>query len=214
VSEPTWTILVASLAQRHAFLSQLLRGLTPQLTDDFTTVLVLVNRGERPLGAVRQDLVEHATSDYVSFVDDDDDLPPYHVQAVREALRERPDYVGWRMQTWVDGEMLKPTYHSLRYASWYDDDHGYYRDVSHLNPVRRDLALLGDFRRGDPPEDVSWASQLRGHLRREVYVDRVMYHYRHRTGDSTWAGTGISAAHFPPLDVTHPRLSYHPASTW
>lgn len=213
MTQPTWTILVASLAQRHESLNRLLRTLLPQLVDD-TSVLVLVNRGERPLGVVRQDLVAHATTDYVSFVDDDDDVPAYHVQAVRAALRERPDYVGWRMQCWVNDEQLKPTYHSLRYPTWSDDEHGFYRDVSHLNPVRRDLALLGDFRLGDPPEDVSWAAQLRGHLQTEVYVDRVMYHYHHRSTDSTWSGRGISAGHYPRFDLGHPRINYHPGSTW
>lgn len=213
---PTWTILVATLAQRAARFERLLAGLLPQVEPyaGDVTVLALYNRGERPLGTVRQDLVEHATSRYVSFVDDDDELPSYHVDEVMNHLRDATvDYVGWRMQCYVDGVPLKPTYHSLRYGRWCEDDSGYYRDVSHLNPIRRDIALSADFRYGTPPEDVSWADQVRSHVHREAYVDRVMYHYRSSTTDSTWHGVTVDSTPYDRPVLRHPYASYHPASS-
>lgn len=212
----TWTILIATLGQRAARLERLLGQLLPQ-TDPYAgevMVLALYNHGERSLGEVRQDLVEQASSTYVSFVDDDDELPDYHVDEVARCLLDPTvDYVGWQMQCYVDDTPLKPTYHSLRYGRWYEDVNGYYRDVSHLNPVRRELALRADFRRGIPPEDVSWADQVRPHVRREAYVDRVMYHYRSSTVDSTWRGDGVQRVwHLRPR-VEHPNFSWHPRSS-
>lgn len=216
LDRPTWTVLVATLGQRAARFERLLAQLLPQTEphDGKVTVLALYNHGERSLGEVRQALVEHAASTYVSFVDDDDELPDYHVDEVTRCLLDGDvDYVGWQMQTYVDGVPLKPTYHSLRYARWYDDARGYYRDVSHLNPVRRELALRADFRRGEPPEDVSWADQVRPHVHREAYVDRIMYHYRSSPADSTWRGGGIERTwHLRPI-VNHPHFSYHPWSS-
>lgn len=210
----TWTILVATLGQRAARFERLLSQLLPQTEsyDGAVTVCAFYNHGERPLGYVRQALVEHATSDYVSFVDDDDELPDYFVKEVVSRLGD-VDYVGWQMQCYANGVTLKPTYHSLRYDHWWDDDDGYYRDVSHLNPVRAELARRGDFRRGAPPEDVSWADQVRPHVHTEAYVDRIMYHYHASSGDSTWRGDGVQRVwHLRPR-VDHPYFSYHPESS-
>lgn len=211
----TWTLLVATLGQRADRLRRLLDGLAPQLeaAAGRAEVCALYNHGERPLGHVRQDLLTHASTPYVSFVDDDDELPEYHVAEVLARLDGDVDYVGWRMQTYVDGHPLKPTFHSLRYRGWWEDDAGYYRDVSHLNPIRTDVARRGDFRRGEPPEDVSWADQVRPHVRTEAYVDRVMYHYRSTSTDTTWRGTGIARAPYDRPVLSYPHFSYHPASS-
>lgn len=211
----TWTVLIATLGQRAARFERLLTQLLPQLEphDGAVTVCALYNHGERDLGTVRQELVEHATSTYVSFVDDDDELPDYHVAEVMTRLDGVVDYVGWQLQCYVNGTTLNPTYHSLRYRRWYHDRRGYYRDVSHLNPIRRELALRADFRRGQPPEDVSWVDQVRPHVRTESYVDKVMYRYHSSSSDSTWGGVGVERVwHRRPI-VSHPYFSYHPGSS-
>lgn len=217
MTQPTWTILVATLSQRADRLRRLLDQLGPQLNaaDGRVVLSALYNHGERPLGHVRYDLLAHATTPYVSFVDDDDELPSYHVAEVLRRLDEGVDYVGWQMQTYVDDVPLKPTYHSLRYDHWWEDQHGYYRDVSHLNPIRTELARRGDFRRGDPPEDTSWADQIRTYVggATEAYVDKIMYHYRSKSSDTTWRGVGVARAPYDRPMLNHPHVSYHPASS-
>ncbi len=212
---PAWTILIATLGQRQKRFVKLLDVLLPQLGrhDGAVTVCALWNNGERPLGEVRQDLIEHATSSYVSFVDDDDEVPEYFVDEVVACLVTEPDYVGWQMQCYVDGVPQKPTYHSLRYRRWYDDRKGYYRDVSHLNPIRTSIARLADFRRGAPPEDVSWTSQVRPFVHTEAYIDKIMYHYRSSPSDSTWRPGSVPREQHERPDVHHSYFSYHPASS-
>lgn len=225
--EPTWTVLVATL-QRRGDRFAVLRDELLRQTEPYggrVRVCALWNRGQRPLSQVRQALVEYVTSDYVSFVDDDDEVPGYFVEKVVEQLESWPDQVGWRMQCVQDGVALKPTYHSLGYGCWYEDDAGYYRDVSHLNPVRLKLALQCDFRHGDPPEDVSWVSQMRRLVRTERCVPSswIMYYYRASSADSTWRPGSVAPptaeelAAEPPY-VAHPNFFYHPLSygpnTW
>jgi hypothetical protein len=214
-ASPTWTILVATIGRRRQLFTRLVGELTRQARPHAgrVKIIALWNNGERPLGHVRQALIESATTDYVSFVDDDDQLPEYHVDEVLTALGDGDvDYVGWRMQCYIDGVKMKPTFHSLRYKNWYEDETGYYRDVSHLNPVRRSLALRCDFARTEPPEDVAWVNQLRPHVKTERYVDRVMYHYFSSPGDSTWRPGSVQAKNFRRVEVSDVNFTYHPWS--
>lgn len=212
----SWTILIATLGQRATRFRRLLDVLLPQLDAHGGTVRVcaLYNNGERPLGHVRQALIDHAETTYVSFIDDDDLVPSYYVDEVASRLDGVVDYVGWQMQCYVDDRTLLPTYHSLRYARWHHDDRGYYRDVSHLNPIRTELARYGDFRRGDPPEDVSWVQQVRPYVQTEAYVDKVMYYYHSSSTDTTWRrGTRLRRGRNVKCRVDHPYFSYHPESS-
>lgn len=223
--KPVWSILVATLGQRRERFKRLVDILAPQLdrANGAVELVAYWNVGQIPLAEIRQTLIENAYGMYSSFIDDDDTVPYYFVDEVLNAIEkfyaghdERyPDYVGWQMQTYTDGEPLKPTFHSLRYDRWWDDLAGYYRDVSHLNPVlrRRVLEAGVNFRRAQPPEDVAWADQLRGHLSTEAYVDRVMYHYHASSTDSTWKpGAGKPAAGavvMPPIELPSKFMRYY-----
>lgn len=211
-----WTILIATLGQRHDRFKSLLSQLLPQLDahDGRVRVTALYNNGERPLGEVRQDLVDSVTTDYISFVDDDDEVPSYYVDEVAQRLGD-VDYVGWRMQCYVDGVQQKPTFHSLQYKAWFENHKGYFRHVSHLNPVRTALARLVNFRNVGTPEDVGWAREMRQHLESEEYIDRIMYYYHASSSDTTWRAEDRPRKHdhWQRHDVDHPYFSYHPASS-
>jgi hypothetical protein len=209
----SWNILVATLGQRGERFRRLLDGLLPQLEPHAgqVTVTALWNNGERTIGEYRQALLESATSTYVSFVDDDDEVPSYFVDKIVPLLDGTVDYVGWRMQCWIDGRKLRPTYHSIRYSRWYDDRRGYYRHVSHLNPIRTELARLGDFRR-DWPEDISWVNQVRPFVKTEHYVGDVMYHYHSSTTDTVQRPGLIRPGTYVRPNVASSYFSYHPES--
>lgn len=187
-----WSILIATLGQRSCKFSSLLERLLPQVESvDGVEVVALWNNGERPLSHVRQDLVENAKGEYISFIDDDDMVPDYYVSEILPLL-DGVDQIGWRMQCILNGHYLNPTFHSLKYDHWWNDAHGYYRDISHLNPMRRQLALQVDYRKCQPPEDVSWVSQMRGLVTFEHYIDKIMYYYHANSSDSTWRGINTS----------------------
>lgn len=212
---PLWTILIPTIGRRGDMFTRLMEGLLPQTEPYFgrVSVLALWNNGELPLPQIRDKMMDTALSEYTSFVDDDDELPPYYVEQVVPLL-DGVDYVGWRMQMWDRGRKLPPTYHSLNYGGWGGiPDTCFYRDVSHLNPVRRQLALA--HARFSTPgkwtyEDTNWADMLRGHLRTEHCVpeEYCMYMY-HRTGDASWMGFTPPA----PGLFTRPAIE-HPNFTW
>lgn len=208
---PSWNILIATLGQRRARFERLLAHLLPQTEpyDGDVTVTALFNNGELgDIGELRDRLLWSARSDYVSFIDDDDEVPPYFVSRVMEALADEPDYVGWRMQCYVNGHKMKPTYHSMMYDGWSEDAHGYYRCVSHLNPIRTDIARRGDFRTA-LPEDITWASQVDKYVRHERFIPDVMYYYHSSTVDTTWRPGSIITPVYDRLEVDHPNFRYY-----
>jgi hypothetical protein len=212
-----WTILVPTLGRREHLFTRLMGDLLPQ-TEPYgglVQVLALWNNGERPLPALRDELMAGASSEYTSFVDDDDIVPEYYVSQVAPRL-SGVDYIGWRMQMIQDGEIMKPTWHSLQYTGWWEDRHGYYRDISHLNPIRRSLALeharfAHETLPGGTPEDTWWARQLRGHVLTQRVIDEgyCMYTYHRHPAASAWQGVPQEE----PGTYTRPVI-VHPNFAW
>ncbi|HJS83552.1 MAG TPA: hypothetical protein VJ742_12035 [Nitrososphaera sp.] len=214
MSTPKWTILIATVGMREDKFKRTYENLAAQI-EEFcgdVTALVYWDNFESTLGKVRQDLLEAATSTYVNYVDDDDVLPPYYCRRIYDLLDNKVDYIGWRMQLFIDGEKQKPTFHSIRYKDWDEDEYGYYRDVSHLNPIKRTLALKGRFDQSIP-EDRNWASQVAPHIKTEKYIDEEMYYYYHSRKESLWKLVPPPKGSFirPVLDSQY--FYYHPKSS-
>jgi Glycosyl transferase family 2 len=209
--------MIATLGRRRAKLERLLSGLLPQVddADGQVTVDALWNNGERPVGRVRQDLLDHSRGEYVSFLDDDDEVPDYFVKRVLPLL-DGADYIGWRQELWRDGRLERPVTHSLRFGKWVDMPEAFNRDITHFNPMRRALAVQGRFA-GEHEwwsEDWAWARQIRGRVKTEHFVDEVMLFQRWDPADNTGPARrpADDPAQFTRLEVTSPHFSWHPAS--
>lgn len=202
----TWQILIATIPHRHEALCGLLAEIAAQYQPGLG-VIVYRDNCEATVAAKRQALLDAATADYVCFVDDDDMIAPSYVAMITAALRGGPDYVGFRIRYLVDGEnQTIPAEHSLRYLGWRSDNAGMFRDISHLNPMKRELALAGRFE-GGYSEDSRWADQVRasGRVVTEEFIGADLYWYRFSTTANS------HTAQYKPLksDVMRP-LPYYP----
>ena len=173
-----WSILILTQPSRAESLKRLMRYLEPQAKGKSDMEIVV--RDYEPallIGGNRQRMREEAAGEYSSFVDDDDLVAPDYVSRILPLL-DGVDYIGWELQCFIDGHALVPTYHSLRFGGWHEDGKGYYRDLSHVNPIRRELALMMPMS-GAWGEDKRWADGLRekGVVKTEHYIDAVMYYY-------------------------------------
>lgn len=198
---PLWTILIASVYARTSQLEELLDTLAPQLEPYAGDVTVLIDRDDcdKPIGVKRTGLVEASQSEYVCFIDDDDTVAVAYVAAIMLALRPRPDYVGFRVRYTADGVSQKQTIHSLRYKTWRETD-VYERDISHLNPIRRSIALAGLPFIDGFGEDGNWAAKVRasGLLQGESFIDEALYEYRHSSTGSLFGGNGVRQLGYDP----------------
>jgi hypothetical protein len=213
---PTWTILVPTLGQREHLFARLLGVLLPQLDEHEGRVRVLAwrNNGQPPISEIRDALLAAAGSDYVSFIDDDDLVPEYYVAEVVRALAERPDHVGFKIEYSTDDQHREIVDHSLRWGKWGRTHDGrLHRDVTHIDPVRTDIAVLGRFRvRPGRAEDRVWVKQVRRHLATEVYIDKIMYYYLYREDTTAWREPeAIKHVAGRPV-IEHPHFAWHPGS--
>jgi hypothetical protein len=217
---PSWTILVPTLGERGALFQRLMAGLLPQAErHPGVQVVGWWNNGSPSLPKIRQTMVATATTEYVSFVDDDDLVSPDYVDEIVAAMASRPDYVGFTVQCYSDGWPTAMAHHALKYGRWANLKTHYERDISHINPMRAALARKADFTRAKAgrAEDRIWVDQLRrsGALRTEVVIPKVLYHYLYSTNrtagfGSRWERPSSIRSH---SDLVRPEIT-SPAFSW
>lgn len=191
MTEPTWTILIATLGQRRVLFRRLMDKLMPQV-DEFkgrVNVVASWDNGQLPLYVKRQRLLNIVTNSYVSFVDDDDRLTDDFVSQVMTALQSRPDYVGFWLEVFRNGHRWRMSHHSLRHGRWDAGGATFLRDITHINPMLTSVAQQATFRvSATGAEDKPWVDQVRdtGLLRNEVFINKVLYRYMWSTKQSAW----------------------------
>jgi hypothetical protein len=206
---PTWDILIPTIPHRHDRLCELLAELDRQWQPGLTVRVLRDNleRAGRASHGKRQDLVQAARGEYVCFIDDDDWVAPDYVARIMTALGEHPDYVGFQVLYTEDGNRNYFDDHSLRHGRFGQDGEWLLRDISHINPMLRELALLVGW---SDQTDVEWVDALRatGRVKTEVYIPAEVYHYRKSFSDGwltsrTPMGLPLPALPaYPWLDVT------------
>ena len=177
-----WSILILTQPSRKDFLVRLLAMLEPQVQKEQSVEIVIrMCDPALALGENRQKMIEGAAGEYVCFVDDDDLVAPDYVGKILPLL-DGVDYIGFRLSLYSDGKPQLPTFHSLKYPKWFADLTGLYRDISHVNPIRRELALAVPMS-GARGEDARWSDAMRAKaiVRTEHFIDEVMYHYYYRS---------------------------------
>lgn len=190
------SILTPTLPSRKHLLKQLKDKLEPQL-GKYAEHIALEDDGQKPTGAKRNELLQLATGEYISFVDDDDLVSSDYVSLIMQAAESGPDVVGIRGLSMVDNEptTAKPFEHSIKHNLWYTHNGVAYRFPNHLNPVKRLIALENPFPRVTLDEDFAYSMRLKnsGMLKTEVFIPSSIYLYLQRTKKGDFATLASSS---------------------
>jgi glycosyltransferase involved in cell wall biosynthesis len=171
------SILICTLEDRRLKLERLLSELLPQCEKKEVEVRIECDAGGMTVGEKRNKLLREASGEYITFVDDDDEVVEDYVDKILAELVYKPDCVG------IVGVILQPNKkkalfsHSIEYAGWYDDGRMYYRTPNHLNPVKREIALRVGFENKDFGEDMLYSNGIRPQLQTERYIEDPIYIY-------------------------------------
>jgi glycosyltransferase involved in cell wall biosynthesis len=175
------SILICNLFSRNELLCRLLKILELQKTDA-VEILIASDNGEISIGKKRNTLLDKATGEYISFVDDDDLVSENYVSSILNAIESynHPDCIGiCGIYKGFTGDEL--FYHSIRYAGWYNSPDGYFRPPNHLNPIKTAIARKIRFIDRSFGEDRIYSDRIRPLLKTEGAIDHPIYTYIQRT---------------------------------
>lgn len=209
------SILIATVGWREGQFVALVDKLLQQANKYPGEIEIIAywNNGELPVAGIRRALIEQATGKYICFIDDDDDVPEEYCANIMRAIESDPDYVGFRVAFFDDGKEMPPVFHSIKYTHWHQDERGYYRGVTHLNPIRRSIAIRGTFGiDSDAGEDEKWAISVTPFVETEEYIDDVMYFYYHDRSKTTFGGDRKPQGKYGRPVIINKQFSYHPDS--
>ena len=171
------SILVCTIAKREALLARLKSVLTPQLTKE-VELLINSDSGEKSIGKKRNELLNRAIGEYVSFVDDDDLVSGnYCSRILSTTLNNKPDCLGIQGTITINGGKPKTFAHSIKNSSWFERDGIYFRSPNHLNPIKREIALSVGFPEINHGEDFDFSKRIYPLLKTEIFLDGSIYHY-------------------------------------
>ena len=213
-----WSILCPTLASRRERFLRLMHVLLPQAEryPGEVEVVALFNYGQ-PLQALRQELLNSARGDFVSFADDDDLVSEDFVAAILSALEAQPDadYVAFRHAYYQRGSLCRlPVVTGLQYSGWYNTNDALVRDITYINPVRTELARQAGFvRLAGGHEDRGHVQALRPLLadRKQAVIEKVLYHYYHDPSDSA-SMFSARCGSGPRPQLASPAFRWHPLS--
>lgn len=177
------SILICTLPERKHHLDNLMSVLGPQAKE----VEVIIDSRPRniPTGVKRNDMIARARGEWVCFIDDDDWVDPEYVQRILQALESNPDVVTFKGWMTTNGGSHVDWVIRLgeKYEARQDDDGvtRYYRFPNHLCPIRKSIAVRSQFPAVWQGEDYAWAKSIQSFLKKEVHIDRQIYHYKYVT---------------------------------
>lgn len=184
-----YQILIPTIPHRHEKLVHLLGVLDAQMHSDMVQdegvrALLWRDNLEATYEQKLQGLMDAATGEYVSVLQDDDMVAPNFLDTVLDALDANPDQVGWPVRYTEAGVLQCPVIHSIRCGGWYATASGYYRDFMYFNPMKRELAQQVRFR--GPYCDEEWAQDHRalGAVKTEEFIDEEIFWYQRDSSDN------------------------------
>ncbi len=181
--KPLWSILICTLEERAFSFNKLYKNLQKQIEkkglQEQIEVLYFLDNREKTVGYKRNWLLANSKGEYVSSIDDDDEIHDNYIGMIYEKLLEKPDCISLTGIISYKNEHKRVFIHSLAYTSYYEKDQVYYRPPNHLNPIKRSIAVQFLFPENNYGEDTSWAMQLAysGLLKKEIVIDEPYYFY-------------------------------------
>ena len=141
-------------------------------------VLLLLDNKMRTVGKKRGSLVRASRGDYVTFVDDDDDVSDDYVSLILQSTGRNPDLIVFDSHVTING--IGPTLcqHGIAFENEQYRPEGFKRKPWHIHAWRGDYARVTPFPDLMYGEDWPWCESMLKTVTKHVKIDRPLYHYR------------------------------------
>lgn len=187
VTPKRWSILICTIEGREEKFEKLCEKLKEQtkklgLTHEIEILSFKDKRGEHTVGFKRNQLLAASQGEYVSYIDDDDDVSEDFIGIIYEKLCRNPDCVSLVGIITVDGANAKKFIHSIKFNRYFEENNTYFRPPNHLNPIKRSIAVQFTFPEKSVGEDTDWAMAIARSelLKKEAIIDTPYYFYLYK----------------------------------
>jgi len=183
------SILICSITGREVFLRRLLDTL---LIGDESThtepnikkywnedceVLILTDNRQMSIGEKRNKLMNLASGDYVSFIDDDDTVERDYIPQILSKMATKPDCIVFDAIRFVNGRKDKQVKYGIEYKQDSNTSQMYYRIPNHLMVFKREIALQVPYQNVSFGEDADFAKRVLPLIKTQERIDKVLYNY-------------------------------------
>ena len=180
------SILIPTLKGREHYFNRIKSELLRQmrsLPNDDVVIQTCTDSCERTTGDKRNELINSAWGEYVTFVDDDDMITDVYVKKQLDVAHSGMDCGSLNGLYFLNGVYGKPFIHSNKYTHWYNTPEAYIRTVNHLNCIKRSIALQVPYENITVGEDGRYSEALKasGLIKTEYEIKETLYLYYDRT---------------------------------
>lgn len=181
------SILIPTVTERADQFHQLLTYIQGQIHDhrlhDLVEVLFLRDDKEITIGDKRNRLYKMAEGEWSWQIDDDDWIHYEAVPMIVDALKDRPDCVGFKELCIFDGKRVESSGFSIKYPGWLDNYDGFnhVRTPFFKTPINTRLCLQCPVPHIRFGEDHEFSKMIKPLLKDEYFIDEFIYTYRHNS---------------------------------
>lgn len=181
-----WAILIATTEDRRPLFEELKRELERQILqadlENAVKIFYDEDNKQKSIGKKRNDLLQESEGfEYINYFDSDDYPSERYILDIYESLRFKPDCVGFKILMTTNGRNEETCIHSLKNPRWEKKDGVYLRNVTHFNPVKRELAVQVGFKDERFGEDKIYSDEISQLCKKEIFIDKYIFHYRYST---------------------------------
>ncbi len=181
-SAPLLSILVPTVPSRlHTFFPQIMDCLIEQTSMRSDVELIgLFDNKMRSLGEKRNDLLGLANGRYLTFIDDDDSVADDYVEQIWVALKTNPDadLVVYDVLLERSGRAPVHCHYDVSITRGRNVTNSRYEGPpAHTHVWRSELAKKYSFPEMNFGEDTAWTSQAARAVKKQVRINKVLYHY-------------------------------------
>ena len=168
------TIGICGLVERLP--CSVIEQLKAQQTDDVEILLCFDNR-QLSLGEKRNIVLTRAKGEFISFVDDDDDVSSDYVQTLLKEINERKgnfDVLTFKTAHYIDGQFNKEVIYSTTKGNRDRADH-YIRWANAICCWRLDFIRSVGFSDVTFGEDTDFGKRANKKHPKEIFINKVLY---------------------------------------
>lgn len=179
------SILIATTVDRRDMFNNLYIEFKSQISQlhlsDQVEVVYIEDNKQMSIGNKRNELLKLSNGEWIVFFDSDDKPNKRYVELIYLAINNNPDIdcIGMNVKMTTNGVNPQRCCHRLRYKEWQNNINGwdFVRNITHFNPVKRELALKTGFKDLRFGEDKDYSDRLYPLLTKEFYIEEPLFDY-------------------------------------